>query len=245
MAHRISALVLSQTELLANVSHELRTPLSRIRVALDLAAEGEPFDASAVGELSTDVAELEALIGTVLSTARLSLSEGRVVDGFGPDRRPVSVGQLMERTTERFRRSHPGRALQVDVSASSELAVDLDATLFPRALDNLLDNAAQYSDGAVTVRVLQLEPGRLRLEVVDEGIGMSADDLAKAFQPFFRADKSRTRATGGLGLGLALCRRIVEAHGGVVQLTSEPGRGTVATIELPLVAQSLHIPTHG
>jgi signal transduction histidine kinase len=109
--------------------------------------------------------------------------------------------------------------------------------LLRRALDNLLDNAAKYSDAAQPV-VLEVTPNgkSVAFEVVDKGVGMSTEELEKAFTPFWRADGSRTRKTGGVGLGLALARRIARAHGGDVTLRSAPGQGTTARLEIPLGA---------
>ena len=110
-----------------------------------------------------------------------------------------------------------------------------------RAIDNLLDNAAKYSDLStpVTLRVAPAKRPNVShvvFEIADTGIGMSPDDLARAFTPFWRADTSRTRRTGGVGLGLALARRIARAHGGDVTLESAAGSGTTARLEVPVGA---------
>ena len=112
-----------------------------------------------------------------------------------------------------------------------------------RAIDNLLDNAAKYSEPGTAVRLVVDEAAgpdgpRARFAVVDRGIGMSAEELERAGTPFWRADGSRTRRTGGVGLGLALARRIARAHGGDVTLQSAPGQGTTARIDVPAAASS-------
>jgi signal transduction histidine kinase len=105
--------------------------------------------------------------------------------------------------------------------------------LLRRALDNLLDNAAKYSDAPVKLEV-HPKGKAVTFEVVDQGVGMTADELARAGTPFWRADTSRARKTGGVGLGLALARRIARAHGGDITLASVPGHGTTARLEIPL-----------
>ena len=242
MAERIEKLVRAEKELLANVSHELRTPLARIRVALDLAAEGEAGMArEALAEIAEDLAELERIVGDVLMATRLSLRDG----GGGlatkpsvPPLRQVSVDTrgLLDRALARFHSNHPDRAL--DVQLPDQMAdVHADPVLLRRVLDNLLENAHKYTeDPAREIAVfVTAASGELVIEVRDRGIGISDEDLPRVFEPFFRADRSRTRATGGLGLGLALVRSIVEAHGGKVTLESEIGIGTRARIWLPVV----------
>jgi signal transduction histidine kinase len=120
-----------------------------------------------------------------------------------------------------------------------ELAPDLpaiegDAVLLRRALDNLLDNARKYSPPDAEIRVIAARRGGdAVIEVIDRGEGIAPSDLDRLFTPFFRADRSRARATGGVGLGLALARRIVEAHGGTLLARSAPGAGTTMSIALP------------
>ena len=101
-------------------------------------------------------------------------------------------------------------------------------------LDNLLDNAQKYSPAhtLVSLRAHRLA-NRLQLTVEDRGVGIAAEDLAHIATPFFRVDRSRTRRTGGLGLGLSLARKIVEAHGGTLEIESVPGLGTTIRVSLP------------
>ena len=241
MADRVTALLRAEKELLANVSHELRTPLARIRVALDLAAEGDAGTArEALGEITEDLAELERLISDVLTAARLDLGTG--VGGIPPLRlERVDLGELCARAAARLQAAHQERPLVVAVAAELP-AVEGDPVLLRRVLDNLLENAHRYAKGSADEVELHAAPGArgsVRIEIRDHGIGIAPEDLPHVFRPFFRADRSRNRATGGLGLGLALARRIVEAHHGTLALESRLGEGTRAVVLLP--AAELHI----
>ena len=228
MAVRIEELVRGQRELLANVSHELRTPLARIRVALDLAAEGSAQDAAAsLSGIAGDLAELERLTNDILTSARLEISSA--APPLRVERTPAK--DLIEASVVRFREARPERSLRIE-DATAGAQFDVDRMLLRRALDNLLDNAAKYSEGEIVLHA-KTEPGSLTLEVRDKGAGISPADQKRLFMPFFRADRSRARKTGGLGLGLLLARRIVEAHHGTLEIASQPGEGTVAKIRVP------------
>ncbi|NMO21337.1 HAMP domain-containing histidine kinase [Pyxidicoccus fallax] len=238
MAGRITHLLRSQKELLANVSHELRTPLARIRVALDVASEGDAATArEMLSDITEDLSELERLVEDVLTTARLDLSTGGTLAGTPPLRlEHVDTRALVDKAVSRFRANRPGHRLEVDLDATLP-ALEADPVLLRRVLDNLLDNAGKYSEPGTTVRLLARVDGPgLRFEVADEGIGIDAGDLARVGTPFFRTDRSRARKSGGVGLGLALARRIVDAHGGTLALESRPGGGTTARITLPASA---------
>ena len=235
MADRVEGLIRAQQDLLANVSHELRTPLARMRVALDLAAEGDSAMArEALGEIAHDLDELEQLVGDVLANGRL-VGGDRSWSAAVLRREPVSVTELLSRATSRFSTHHPRRALTLEMDAEvSDAIVSVDAALLRRAVDNLLDNAAKYSDEATTITLrARLTADSIVFVVEDHGIGIEAADLARVGTPFFRTDQSRSRTTGGVGLGLSLARRIAEAHGGSVDMTSEPRVGTKVRIALP------------
>lgn len=246
MAERLQTLVLAEKELLANVSHELRTPLARIRVALDLAREGDAAAArEALGEIGVDLAELEGLIDDILTATRMELAERKAASfGFDLHREELAPAVLAERAAERFRARHAKRTLEVRVDQNLPLAF-VDPVLFRRVLDNLLENAHKYTPDADRAVVLHASRGAdesaVAFSVEDRGQGIGAEDLPQIFAPFFRADKSRSRGTGGVGLGLTLVKRIVEAHGGRVNVKSTMGVGTTVRVEIPFTPRA---PTH-
>ena len=235
MAARLQGLVRAERQLLADVSHELRTPLARIRVALDLAAEGDVARARKyLEEIRVDLEELDQLLGDVLTAARLDQAGGR---GEVPLRlQQVRAQEIVERAAERFNHSHPGRVLSVRIAGTLPGLV-ADPAMLRRAIENLLDNAAKYSEAPAPV---ELEAGSdgvaFLVSVRDQGIGVDPHDIPRLFTPFFRTDRSRARGTGGVGLGLALARRIVEAHGGAIEVESAPGLGTTVRFRVPVEA---------
>jgi signal transduction histidine kinase len=243
MAARLQALIAAERELLANVSHELRTPLARIRVALELAAEGDAERARrALGEIGEDLIELDRLVGDVLEAARL---EAQGAAALRVEARDLDPAALVADAAERFRAAHPDRLLEVEVAAALP-PLRGDPALLRRLLGNLLENAAKYSDRGIPVTlsarsartgpgvVARTGPGVVELEVRDQGIGIAPEDLPRLFMPFFRTDRSRARGTGGTGLGLVLAKRIAEAHGGSIAARSGPGEGTAFTVTLPV-----------
>ncbi len=231
MADRTAGVMLAQRQLMGDVSHELRTPLSRIRVALELAVEDPTAAQDVLSDVGSDLDEIDQLIADILTTARLD-GEPHL------DRRPTLVSELVDRAVQRFTAKHPRRTLEIEPEdRTTELDLECDPVLLRRAVDNLLDNAAKYSDAPVKLIVRVVPKPNIThvvFEVVDHGIGMSPEDLSRAFTPFWRADGSRTRRTGGVGLGLALARRIARAHGGDISLTSTSGTGTSARLEVPI-----------
>jgi len=235
MADQVVATLEAHRELLANVSHELRTPLARMRVALDLAGEGDHETArESLSEIGDDVAELDRVVGDVLAAARLE-------KGALPLRQEsTDVHGLIDKAVAKFRSSHPEHRLDVDVHDVS-VPVLADPALLRRALDNVLDNAAKYTTpnaGPIMLSAEGHEDG-VEFAVRDPGMGIAPEDLPHVFTPFFRGDRSRNRATGGAGLGLALAKRIVDAHAGRMELSSAPGRGTTVRIRIPEHADGL------
>jgi two-component system OmpR family sensor kinase len=241
MADRIAKLLLTERELLANVSHELRTPLARIRVALDLASEGNPHDAvESLREIAQDLAELEGIVDDVLASARLALDTNAPTSALPVKAERLETRALLEKSASKFRSAHPNRELNV------RLADDLppimgDGVLMRRVVDNLLDNAHKYTDKPEESIALSahVEGDDVLIEVSDRGVGIAESDVERLFEPFFRVDRSRTRTTGGLGLGLALARRVVDAHKGTITFASKLGAGTVACVRIPMYRDSV------
>jgi signal transduction histidine kinase len=235
MATRLERKLRAEKELLAGASHEIRTPLARIKVALELCAEEgvtvEQLKSNLQG-IAGDAAELERLVEDALIVARLDLADG---DGDLPLRRgPIPIGELLDETRDRFGVAHPTREL-VARADGPDVAIEVDASLVRRMLDNLIDNAAKYSDSDQPIEVIaRVEGDRAVLEVRDLGIGIPDDELELVFEPFHRTDRSRSRGTGGTGLGLTLCKRIAQAHGGAISALPRDGGGVIVRAELPI-----------
>jgi signal transduction histidine kinase len=212
--------------------------MARIRVALELAAEGDLEKARRhLAGIGADLDELDRLVEDVLAAARLDRMAGSLGGSALPlERAPVDVKELVSDTVDRFQERNPNRTVEVSLPDDLASVVLLgDSTLLRRLLANLLDNAGKYSEPEtpITLRVLRAKE-EVSIEVSDDGIGIDPEDLPRLFTPFFRTDRSRARGTGGTGLGLALVKRIAEAHGGTVAAESEVGKGTVFRVRLPV-----------
>jgi signal transduction histidine kinase len=243
MAERVQKLRHAEKELLANVSHELRTPLARMRVVIELATDGDPAKINRyLRDISEDLSELETLLEEVIDSARLDAIEGKSVNPYAATGVRVEVGELVDEVTKKFRERF-GRTIGVKIP-DEPISVVADKVMLRRVIDNFVDNARKYSpeDKPISIEVSTIDEGsRVRVAVVDEGRGISADDLPHVFTSFFRADRSRTRNTGGVGLGLSLARRIVEAHGGQIDLESELGKGTRIWFDLSVAPQAARV----
>ena len=215
---------------MSDIAHELRNPLAIIKSHLEAFEDGvwEPtrerikLTVDEIDRLSKMISEIEKLTsienagnGIVLGSADLSNLTERVAMTFDPLYRSKSVD------------------LKREIEADVFLAAD--ETKIRQAVENLLSNALRYTDsgGTVTLSLVRSD-GAADIKVSDTGIGISEQDLPYIFERFYRTDKSRTRSSGGLGIGLAITRAIVEAHGGKVMAESREGEGSTFTITLPL-----------
>jgi signal transduction histidine kinase len=216
MAARIQGLVQTQEDLLAGVSHELRTPLMRLRFAVEML----PTDARSaprIEEIQRDISELDALIGELLSFARL-----RGVDDV--DLSSLSARELLDEVAADTRRITE-RPVEVDGDAR----FTGDRRLVLRALHNLATNAVRYGLG--TIRLVASDGPSVVLTVEDEGPGIPVEDRARVVEPFVRLDPSR--ANGGLGLGLALVARIAGLHHGRLEIGERPSGGARISLVVP------------
>jgi len=238
MADRIVGLLATEKELLANVAHELRTPLTRIGVALDLANEGDAEAARAsLAEIAVDVSELETIVNDILTAMRFELapSQGAAQLPLRPATLPA--GEIAAAAADRMRVRHPDRPLEI-ITHDAAPDIHVDPVLFRRVIDNLLENAHKYTpDREAPIVLAVARDGRSAVfEISDHGVGIPAEDLPRIFTAFFRGERSRSRETGGVGLGLTLARRIVEAHDGAIEVTSAPGVGTTVRVSVPVAA---------
>jgi signal transduction histidine kinase len=245
MADRIEQLLKRDRELMASVSHELKTPLARLRVAMELcepqgAGDGEqPAERLAEMQdrlhgMSDDLAELEQLVDDVMVMSRLEVVDGEQPAAVVLRLERVSLEAVLDESRARFERHHSSHRLQLDVAAEHS-TVEADPSLLRRVFDNLLDNAAKYaedSSGAVEIDVAT-DAVSLTVEIRDRGPGVADEDLPRLFEPFFRADRSRARGTGGSGIGLAFCASVVRAHGGQIEARLRDGGGLTVAVRLP------------
>jgi signal transduction histidine kinase len=245
MADRVNDLLRSQKELLANVSHELRTPLSRIRVALDIAAENaSPADRQHWADIANDLEELDQLIVNILMATRFDLDMQQHRSASLPlHMEQIDPEPFLRAITDRFCGIHQSHVL--DFSAEGPLpAITADPRLLRRVMENIIDNARKYSNDGSTIAIRAHRDAKgLMVEVSDSGIGIDEADLENVFKPFFRTDRSRTRSTGGVGLGLTLSKRIVEAHGGTISISSRLHSGTTVCFSIPCTSQSGNVPS--
>ncbi|WP_320781280.1 HAMP domain-containing sensor histidine kinase [Streptomyces sp. CRN 30] len=219
----------------ADASHELRTPLMSVRGYADLfqyAAANEPGERERhLARLRAEAARMGFLLDDLLLLARLDAAEVEA-----PLRMTeTDLTELARQAADAFRASHPGRPLTV-TAPEEPVRLRLDPQRVRQVLDNLLTNAAVHTPPgtAVSVRV-SLDAESARVEVADAGPGIPPTDRSRVFDRFYRVDKARSRDRGGSGLGLAVARSLVEAHGGSVELGGGTG-GAVFTVRLPLGA---------
>jgi signal transduction histidine kinase len=220
MAARVKEMVKARDQLLLDVSHELRSPLTRLKVALALLP-----DSAKKEQAERDAAEMEAMITELLEIERLR--DPRLLRTTRED-----LAALLREAARPYEDAPPGVRVTAD---PPEIPFDCDADGIRAVLRNLLGNAAKYSlpDSGEIELSARREGLDLVVQIEDDGPGIPEDDLPHLFEPFFRVDRSRSRKTGGYGLGLSICKRIVEAHGGDIQATNNPGRGARFTLTFP------------
>ncbi len=219
-------------ELVANVSHELRTPIGALQARLENVADGvERADADTVAAMLAQTRRLGRLVAQLLDLSRLEAQDGPFAV------RPFAVADVLEAAAREARLAAP-RGVGVRVDADPGLRVAGDPERVHQVVANLLENALRVSPrpGAVVVRAADGGPGRVRLEVLDQGPGIPPAEAARVFERFHRLDAARTGDGGGAGLGLAIARWIVERHGGAIRVEAAEPRGCRMVVELPAAA---------
>lgn len=225
----------AKSEFLSVVSHEIRTPLTALQGFSELLLSGSVGPERArrcLVHLHGEAQRLGRIVAELLDLARIE--SGRPI---ALRREPVDLGELVERNLEMFADQHRGHRFGwLPGSGLSPLRADVDA--LDRVLKNLLTNAVKYSPGGGEIRLTAGQvpscPGMIELVVEDEGVGIPADALPRIFDKYVRVPSPQTAGARGLGLGLAVVRALVEAHGGSVRAESEPGRGSRFRVLLPM-----------
>ena len=229
MLARIEESDLRLRRFVADASHELRTPLAAVRAYAELFKRGastRPDDLErAMSGIGRESERMSLLVDDLLLLARLD--EGRPLE-----QEQVDLGQVVVEAVETARTVEPGRPIDLQAAPAVVLG---DHDRLRQVVDNLLANARSHTPAGTPVHVRVSRNGaNAVVEVEDEGPGIPAAEIAQVFERFHRADPSRARSSGGVGLGLSIVSAVAEAHGGSASATSEPGHGATFRITLPL-----------
>lgn len=217
MQGRLQTFVRDRTQMLAAISHDLRTPITRLRLRAEFIE-----DADQKNRMLSDLDEIQSMIAATLDFAR---------DDFaGEKQRAFDLAVLLRGICDEF------QDLGADVTCAGPAHATFTGrpSALKRAFSNLVENAVKYGGGGTVT--LTAEDGSCIVRVEDQGPGLAECDRERVFEPFYRAEGSRSRETGGVGLGLAVARSVIRGHGGEVTLANRPEGGLCATVALPVPA---------
>lgn len=221
-------------QLLADIAHELRTPLAVIQGNLEGMLDGViERDNEQISSLYEETVHLNRLIKDLRD---LSLAEA---GQLSLEKAPTDVNQLVSRAVNMIKPLAEEKAIDVDCALQELPVIEVDASRMSQVVYNLLTNAVRHTpeSGNINVKTwanAQDEFATIHISVCDNGPGIASEDLPHIFDHFYRADKSRTRASGGSGIGLAIVKQLVETHGGTVHVESEFGFGSCFYVKLPV-----------
>ncbi len=228
MVQRLQELMAAQRRLLHDVSHEVRSPLARLHAAVGLARQDPTRFDETIERIELEASRLDLLIGDLLTLSRLEAGTA------GERKELVDLMELIAQVCQdaRFEAQNSGHTL--DYSGDGQAYAKVQGELIYRAIENVVRNALKYSPPGshIEVEVEHQPAGSLVLRVLDRGPGASGEELVRLFEPFFRGRGEST--AGGFGLGLAIARQAVLAHGGSIQAANREGGGLVVEISLPL-----------
>ncbi len=222
MTDRIRDMLHTKEQLLLDVSHELRTPLTRMKVALEFLE-----DSQAKQSIQADMQEMEKMVTEILETARMQHKYENL------KKQPTNLVGLLKEVLPEFENQPPGIEL---VEFPTEVMAAVDSEKIKTVFENVINNAIKYSQpDSGPIRIFyKSHKSYAVIRIVDQGIGIPQEELSHIFEPFYRVDKSRAKDTGGYGLGLSLCKTIMEAHDGKIEVQSRPEEGTTVSLFFPL-----------
>ena len=214
MQERLRRYVEDRTAMVGAIAHDLRTPLTRLRFRIESLPEEQR------AKMSADIDQMEAMISAALTFVRDASRPG--------ERTPLELSSLLESLCDEM--AETGHATQVE--SGEKVVLEGDPMALRRLFSNLLENAVKFG-GRARTRVFR-DANNAVVEIEDDGPGIPPGDREKVFEPFYRREPSRSRQTGGIGLGLAVVRSIARGHGGDVDLVNRVGGGLTARVQLPL-----------
>jgi two-component system OmpR family sensor kinase len=229
MAGQLEQLIKARDRLLHDVSHELRSPLARMQTAVGLAHQQPERVAGALERIALEATRLDALVGELLTLARLESGKQSSGDDY------IELRELLASVVDdaRYEANESGRTIEFSDDLERDVVLHASGPLLHRAVENVVRNALKYTPAGSTVEVSlnsMADGRRLRIAIRDHGPGIAPERLASVFEPFFRGDVSDSH---GFGLGLAIARRAIEAHGGTIVAENVASGGLRVVIELP------------
>jgi heavy metal sensor kinase len=216
----------------ADASHELRTPLTILQLELEEMIQHHDLPLVIIDQIGSALEEtqrLSRIVESLMAISRLDAGEVKM------EKVLLDLGELAASTAEQMKLLGEEKAVRLACHVDPGVRVLGDQSRLKQVVVNLIDNAIKYTPqgGRVTVNVCAVEGGA-QLEVADNGLGMSPEVISHVFERFYRADKARSRDSGGAGLGLAIVKAICSAHGADIQVASQEGKGSIFRVELPL-----------
>jgi len=229
----LEAAVAAQKRLIGDISHEIKSPLARLGVALGLARLSRKNAAKHFDRMEREIDNVSALASELLTLASLEDASGFVPLG------EVAINALVARIVADAHYELPGRDADVRVlEPDGQVVVHGNWDLLRRAIENVVRNALFYTGQGTPITLTLAERGaHVLIVVTDQGPGVPEEALGHLFEPFYRVDEARARKTGGSGVGLAICQRVVEAHGGTVRARNNAPTGLIVEIEIPRLAE--------
>ncbi|MFZ5826044.1 MAG: sensor histidine kinase [Bacillota bacterium] len=226
----------ARRNLFADIAHELRHPIALLRGRLEMMQDGvTPVSPESLSALHDEVIRLGRLVADM---RELSLAE---VGKLSLNLHPVDLAAEIATTLENFEPIASAKGVRLVVETGPLPAIHADPDRIRQILANLLSNAVRHTPEAGRITLWAAREGaQVAITVADSGAGIDPEDLAHLFDRFYRADKSRTRATGGTGLGLAIARSLARLHGGDLTAQNRPAGGALFTLTLPVTSQGTH-----
>jgi signal transduction histidine kinase len=219
MASRIRRFVQDRTELLTAIGHDLRTPITRLKLRAEFVEDEEQR-----AKILADLGELEELVSATLAFGR----DVRTTEPLSP----IDLAELLRTILDESADAWPDMQEKLHYEGPSHVTVMARPLGLKRVFVNLISNAIHYG-GSALVRLRRADDGMVVVEVEDDGPGLPPNELERVFEPFHRGEPSRSRETGGVGLGLPIARNISRAHGGDVSLANRASGGLRVTVTLP------------